>query len=118
MKTRVLPAGDAALLVDLDGVEEVLALTAALRAGASADIVDLVPAATTVLVLTSPGNDLAELGATVARIAEALDPGEDPAPDGEQHCARPQEPAVDVERRSSAGDAHDVLPPTSRGPRK
>ncbi|MGS0686234.1 5-oxoprolinase subunit B/C family protein [Nakamurella sp. GG22] len=84
MKTRILPAGDAALLVEVDGVEAVLALTAALRVVASADIVDLVPAATTVLVLTSPGNDLGELGATVARIAEGLDPGEDPAPDGEE----------------------------------
>ncbi len=98
MKTRILPAGDAALLVEVDGVDEVLALSAALRVGASADIVDLVPAATTVLVLTSPGNDLGELGATVARIAENLDPGVNPVPEGDEVHIRVRYDGPDLDK--------------------
>lgn len=84
MRTRILPAGDAALLVEVDGVQDVLALTAALRDNDSAvldPVVDLVPAATTLLVSTTPGCDLGGLGAVIGRLAENLDPGADLASD-------------------------------------
>jgi KipI family sensor histidine kinase inhibitor len=47
---RLLPCGDAALLVELDGLEPVLALYATLRDTPVAGLVDLVPAARTLLV--------------------------------------------------------------------
>lgn len=57
---RVLPYGDAALLVEVGGTGEVLALHAALVAARLPGVVDLVPAARTVLVVldeavTTPG---------------------------------------------------------------
>ncbi|GAA0578979.1 allophanate hydrolase subunit 1 [Kribbella sandramycini] len=50
---RILPAGDRALLVELDDLDEVLGYYAALLAEHPADVVDIVPAARTVLVTTS-----------------------------------------------------------------
>ena len=49
MRARLLPAGDAAILVEVGGVEDVLALTAALRDNDSAVLEpwSTVPAATT-----------------------------------------------------------------------
>jgi KipI family sensor histidine kinase inhibitor len=47
---RLLPCGDAALLVELDGLEPVLAMYAALRDTPLAGVTDLVPAARTLLV--------------------------------------------------------------------
>ncbi len=47
---RVLPFGTRALLVETDGLDDVLALAARLRGSALAGVVDLVPAARTVLV--------------------------------------------------------------------
>ena len=74
MRVRVLPAGDTAVLVEVAGdgpaaSDEVLALTAALRAAALDGVLDLVPAARTVLVLGAVGVDLEELGSEVAEIA-------------------------------------------------
>src|SRR5690606_27387962 len=47
---RVLPCGDAGLLVELSGLDEVLALHGALEDRPPAGVVDLVPAARTLLV--------------------------------------------------------------------
>ena len=58
---KVLPFGDAALLVEVDGLPEVLALTAAVRTARPAGVLDVVPAARTVLVAVVPGTDLAAL---------------------------------------------------------
>lgn len=62
---RVLPAGDAALLVELDGLPEVFALTDAVRTAVPAGILDVVPGARTVLLTTVPGTDLAALRQTL-----------------------------------------------------
>ena len=51
---RVLPTGDRALLVELDSLDDVLALHAELRHGRPSGVVDLVPAARTVLVTVDP----------------------------------------------------------------
>ena len=51
---RVLPSGSTALLVELDGLEEVLGLYAALVAEPLGGVVDVVPAARTVLLVTDP----------------------------------------------------------------
>ena len=65
VRVKVLPFGDAALLVEVDGLDEVLALAAAVRAARPAGVLDVVPAARTVLVTVAPGTDLAALRRTV-----------------------------------------------------
>ena len=54
----VLPVGDAGLLVEVDGLPEVLALADAVRAAPPAGVLDVVPAARTVLLVLAPGTDL------------------------------------------------------------
>jgi KipI family sensor histidine kinase inhibitor len=56
---KVLPCGDAALLVEVDELPEVLALADALRAAKPAGLLDVVPAARTVLLTLEPGTDIA-----------------------------------------------------------
>lgn len=51
---RMLPCGDAAVLVELDSIDAVRALHAALEAAPPVGAVDLVPAARTVLVAFDP----------------------------------------------------------------
>lgn len=52
---RVLPSGTTAVLVELDTLEQVMALYDALVADPPPGVVDLVPAARTVLVVGDPG---------------------------------------------------------------
>ncbi len=52
---RLLPCGDTGLLVELDDLDQVTGLHAALRAALPEGVVDLVPAARTVLVRFDPG---------------------------------------------------------------
>ncbi|GAB3944329.1 hypothetical protein GCM10029976_068360 [Kribbella albertanoniae] len=54
---RILPAGDQALLVELDDLDHVLGYYAALLADPPPSTVDIVPAARTVLVTTTGGLD-------------------------------------------------------------
>ncbi len=63
---RVLPSGSTALLVELDDLDAVLALHAALEEDRPAGVVDLVPAARTVLVVVDPG------ATTLAAVEAAL----------------------------------------------
>jgi KipI family sensor histidine kinase inhibitor len=66
---RVLPSGSTALLVELDDLDAVLALHAALEADRPDGVVDLVPAARTVLVVVDPGaTTLAAAEAAVRRV--------------------------------------------------
>jgi KipI family sensor histidine kinase inhibitor len=64
MSRRLLTCGEHAVLVELDGLEEVLALDGAVRAAvasgdtAFADVVDVVPAARTLLVVVREGADV------------------------------------------------------------
>ena len=51
---RVLPSGTTALLVELDHLDEVLGLYTALREAPPDGVVELVPAARTLLVVTDP----------------------------------------------------------------
>ena len=51
---RLLPSGTTALLVELDGLDDVLALYAALVDDLPAGVLDVVPAARTLLVVTDP----------------------------------------------------------------
>lgn len=51
---RLLPCGTSAVLIEVDGLHEVLDLHAALREAGIPGVVDLVPAASTLLVVTDP----------------------------------------------------------------
>ena len=71
---HLLPCGEHAVLVELDGLEEVLALDEAVRTAISAghaafgDVVDVVPAARTLLLVVHEGTDVAPLRAALAAL--------------------------------------------------
>ena len=66
---RVLPSGTTSLLLELDALEQVLALYAALVDERLPGVVDLVPAARTVLVVTDPAvTSLPAVEAAVRRV--------------------------------------------------
>ncbi|MEJ3404494.1 allophanate hydrolase subunit 1 [Rathayibacter sp. YIM 133350] len=74
---RFLDAGDRALLVELEGIDAVLALRGALAASAPAGVVDMVPAARTVLVTVDPARiRLSEVQRWVERAAASQVEGE------------------------------------------
>jgi KipI family sensor histidine kinase inhibitor len=77
---KLLPCGDTGLLVEVDGLPEVLALADAVRAAPPAGVLDVVPAARTVLLSVAPGTDLAAVRRSVLDLD--VQPGA-PAPDGE-----------------------------------
>jgi KipI family sensor histidine kinase inhibitor len=85
MARRILPAGQAGLLVEVDDLAEVLALHAALRtawappAARPPGVVDIVPAARTILLVTEPGAaDLSALAREVAELPVAGGTGDEP----------------------------------------
>ncbi|MFC9561473.1 allophanate hydrolase subunit 1 [Agromyces sp. NPDC056965] len=67
MSRRLLPSGDSALLVECDSLDEVLALHDALAAEPPAGLVELVPAARTILVAVDPERLPLESAATWVR---------------------------------------------------
>ncbi len=76
---RVLPCGDAALLLEVDDLGTVLALADAVRTADLPGVLDVVPAARTVLLLTTPGADLGTLRRALRTLP--VDPSSAP-PDG------------------------------------
>jgi KipI family sensor histidine kinase inhibitor len=52
--TRVLPSGTSGLLLELDDLDQVMGLYAALQADRPAGVIDIVPAARTVLLVVDP----------------------------------------------------------------
>ena len=77
---RLLPGGSTALLVELDRLDDVLALYAALSEAVPEGVVDVVPAARTVLLVTDPART------TLRAVADAVSattprPGARPAGD-------------------------------------
>jgi KipI family sensor histidine kinase inhibitor len=75
MSTRVLPAGDRGLLVEVDDLDTVLSLADRLRSANVAGVQDVVPASRTVLIRTGPGRDLQRLTAEISALAEGLEVG-------------------------------------------
>jgi KipI family sensor histidine kinase inhibitor len=65
---KVLPFGDAALLVEVDGLPEVLALAAAVRAAPPAGLLDVVPGARTVLLVAESGTELKTLASALKSV--------------------------------------------------
>lgn len=73
---RVLPCGDAAVLAEVDDLDAVRALHGALTAAAPAGLIDVVPAARTVLVTFDPAaTDAATVGALVRACGRAASTG-------------------------------------------
>ncbi len=68
---RVLPCGDRALLVEVDDLDAVLGLDAALRAEPLPEVAEVVPAARTLLLRLEPGADPAAVRAAVGRVESA-----------------------------------------------
>ncbi|RFU20394.1 5-oxoprolinase subunit PxpB [Geodermatophilus marinus] len=71
---RVLPSGSTALLVEVAGLDEVLGLYAALAEEPLPGVVDVVPAARTLLVVTDPAaTDLPSVAAALRRVRPRRD---------------------------------------------
>jgi KipI family sensor histidine kinase inhibitor len=76
---RLLRCGEHAILVEVNGLEQVLALAEAVRSAVSAsapgftDVVDVVPAATTVLVHLGDGGELAPFRRALGVLAETVE---------------------------------------------
>lgn len=65
---RIRPSGTAALLVEVDDLDEVLALYSALVAEPLPGVLDVVPASRTVLLATAPGTDLKAVAEAVGSV--------------------------------------------------
>ena len=68
---KVRPFGDAALLVELDDLDAVLGLAAAVRAECIDGVVDVVPAARTLLLVLEPGTALDAVRRRVTTLSSA-----------------------------------------------
>ncbi|WP_370891654.1 allophanate hydrolase subunit 1 [Janibacter sp. GXQ6167] len=79
---RLLPMGDAALLVETSDIDAVLAIDAALSArvatgeGVWAQVDDLVPAARTVLVVARPTTNLGDLASAIRAATKGVTAGD------------------------------------------
>lgn len=100
----IRPCGDAALLIEVDGLERALALHAALRAAPPGGLVDLVPAARSVLVRVEPGTDLR----AVERAIHALPAANAAGPSG------PPTEVVEIPVVYDGKDLADVAEQTGR----
>ena len=96
--------GDAGLLVEVDGLDEVLALDDALRAARPAGVLDVVPAARTVLLVLEPGTDLAATRRAVRELAPADPPVAGAAAPG----PGVETPAVEIDVRYDGPDLEEV----------
>jgi KipI family sensor histidine kinase inhibitor len=76
MRCRLLNCGDAAVLVEVDGTAEVLALYSAVDRQRPAELLDLVPAARTLLVQVEPGTPLEPLRRRLQELAASTEPGQ------------------------------------------
>lgn len=100
MRCRLLSCGDAAVLAELDGVAQVLALHAALAAAPPEGLVDLVPAARTLLVSVEPRTRLDSLRRHVAAIADSTS--------ADEQTERSREPELVVPTVYDGADLDEV----------
>ncbi|MCK8609165.1 allophanate hydrolase subunit 1 [Agromyces sp. C10] len=106
-RVRLLPSGPGALLVEVPSAADVIALREALTASAPEGVVELVPAARTLLVVVDPASLPVETAANwVRRVAESPDDARAAAASGSDG------PAVVVEvdyRGDDLADTADLL---------
>jgi KipI family sensor histidine kinase inhibitor len=94
MSRRLLPCGEHAVLVELEGLEEVLALDRAVRAAVDAgeaaftDLVDVVPAARTLLLVVREGTDVTPVRGALSTLSAD---GPASSPDGGPRPGQPSE---------------------------
>ena len=103
---RLMPYGDRAVLVDLDGTDEVLAWADALRADPPEGLGEVVPGGSTVLVVAAEGASTATLRAAL----EALRPARAAA------TAGPDGGLVEIPVRYDGPDLADVAELTGLSP--
>lgn len=117
----VLPVGAEGLLLEVADLDAVLALEGALRtaiAGDEAawrDVTDVVPAARTVLLLTSDGADLAALTSAVLRVADSVR-RERGSRSGPGDTTAPKSHEVEIAVRYDGPDVADVARHTGLTP--
>ncbi|XVX18950.1 5-oxoprolinase subunit B family protein [Actinomycetota bacterium] len=102
MEAALLPAGESAVLVEVAGLDAVLALAAALQRQTGSpweQVTDIVPAARTVLLLTEEGADLSALRYAVEQLA--CDTSPVPLPADAEHT-------VEIPVRYDGPDLADV----------
>jgi KipI family sensor histidine kinase inhibitor len=105
---KVLPFGDSGLLIEVDGLPEVLALADAVRAAPPAGVLDIVPAARTVLLTLAPLTDIGAVRREV--LALSVEPGA-PPPDGKtiEITVTYDGPDLDEVSRLTGLDAAEVV---------
>jgi KipI family sensor histidine kinase inhibitor len=96
---RVLPSGSAGLLLECGDLDEVLGLYGVLQADPPAGVLDVVPAARTVLLVLDPGATTPE---RVRALVEDLEPGDGPTGGADE------ESVVEVPVVYDGGDLDDV----------
>lgn len=106
MTPTLRPMGAHAVLIELDDIEQVVALDAVLRPrldaghGVWAGVQDMVPAARTVLLVTEAGADLSRLGEEAMGASRVLEEGVSGRDDGE---------VVEIAVRYDGPDLDDVV---------
>jgi KipI family sensor histidine kinase inhibitor len=115
--SRLTPYGEHALLVELDGLSQVLSLDGALHAArrsgeaAFADLLDVVPAARTVLVMLRDGADVGRVRQALAMtLEEAL------AGASEQPASRDDAPVIEIGVHYDGPDLDEVAELTGLSP--
>ncbi len=105
---NVRPFGDTGLLIEVDGLPEVLALADAVRAAPPAGVLDIVPAARTVLLTLAPRTDIGAVRRDV--LALPVEPGA-PPPDGKsiEITVTYDGPDLDEVSRLTGLDAAEVV---------
>lgn len=118
MSVRLLPSGESALLIECDGLDEVLALHDALAAAPPDGVLELVPAARTLLVAVDPDRVPLETAAAWVRRTAAGGPAS-PAEAADVPVQTPSSDAVsgageDDRAKVGAGRSGPSAPARSR----
>jgi KipI family sensor histidine kinase inhibitor len=117
MSRRLLTCGEHAVLVELDGLEEVLALEGAVRAAvaavtdedaAFADVVDVVPAARTLLLVVRDGGDVAPVRSALPTLALPTLPADGPATAPADASRQGKPHVVEIRVHYDGPDLHEV----------
>jgi KipI family sensor histidine kinase inhibitor len=118
MNWRLLTCGEHALLVELEDLDAVLALTASVRAAVEAeeagfaDVIDVVPAARTALLAVRDGADLGPLRTALPRLLMA-GPATAPTPSSNN---QPEPEVIDIAVQYDGPDLEDVASITGLAP--
>jgi KipI family sensor histidine kinase inhibitor len=114
MRCRLLPCGDTAVLTEVDGLAQVLALHSVLREAGPRTfpgLLDVVPAAKTLLLVSDDPATLPHIRAAVARVASGITDEEAAA-----SAVRPRARVVEVEVAYDGEDLAEVARLTGLSP--